>query len=80
LLPHASELRKVLFLALSVTFCLCSMIYLGNRWTNLSQIHTEDVFGSSLGQAWMSRSKVKITRDKTAFFAPFDGLRVVYVS
>jgi len=31
---------------------------------NLRQIHTEDVFGSLLGQVWMSRSKVKVTRDK----------------
>jgi len=42
-----SELRKVLFLALSVTLC---MKYLGNHWTDLRQIHTEDVFGPSLGR------------------------------
>ena len=38
--------------------CLC-MKYVGNRWTNLRHIHTEDVFGPSLGQVWMPRSKVK---------------------
>ena len=39
-----SELRKGLFLAPSVCFCLC-MKYLGNRWTDLRRIHKEDVFG-----------------------------------
>jgi len=37
-----SELRKVLFLALSVTF-LFVYEYLSNRWTDLRQIHTEDM-------------------------------------
>ena len=37
------------FLAPSVcVFCLC-MKYLRNRWMDLRQIHTEDVFGPSLG-------------------------------
>ena len=35
------------------------MKYLGNRWTCLRQVHTEDVFCPSLGQIWISRSKVK---------------------
>jgi len=35
------------------------MNYLGNRWTDLRQIHTEAVFGPSLGHVWRSRSKVK---------------------
>jgi len=30
--------------------------YLGNRWTNLRQIHTKDVFGPSLGWVWRSTS------------------------
>jgi len=30
-----------------------------NRWTDLCQIRTEDVFGPSLGQVWMSKLKVK---------------------
>jgi len=30
--------------------------YLGNRWTDLRQIHTEDVLGPSLGRAWWPRS------------------------
>ena len=45
-------------------FGLC-MKYLGKRRTDLQQIHREDVFGPSLGGVWMSRSKVKVTRDKT---------------
>jgi len=36
-----------------------------NRWTDLRQIHTEDMFGPLLGWVWMSRSKVKVTRAKT---------------
>jgi len=30
-----------------------------NRWMDLRQIHTEDLFGPLLGCVWMSRSKVK---------------------
>ena len=42
----------------SVVFCF-SMKYLGNRWTGLGQIHTEDVvFGPSLGRVWRSRLTV----------------------
>ena len=37
-------------------FCLC-MKYLGNRWTDLHQIHKEDVFGPSLGPVWRSTSR-----------------------
>ena len=33
-----------------------TMKYLGNRWTDLRQIHGEDVFGPSLGRVWRSRS------------------------
>jgi len=44
-----SELRKVLFLALSVTFYLC-LRYPENRKTDLRQIYREDVFGPSLGR------------------------------
>ena len=50
--------RKVLFLALSVcVFYLC-MKCLGNRWTDLRQIHTVDVFGLSLGKVWRLRTKM----------------------
>jgi len=36
-----------------------------NRWTDLRQIHTEDVFGPSLeSECQGQRSKVKVTRDK----------------
>jgi len=48
-----------------VFFCLW-INYLGNRWTDLRQVHSEDVFGPSLGRVWMSRSKIKVTRDKNA--------------
>jgi len=44
--------------------------YLGKRSTDLCQIHNEDVFGPSLGQVWMSRSKIKVTRDKNGIFRP----------
>jgi len=46
-------------------FCLCRpMKYLGNRWTDLRQIHTDDVFSPSVGQVWRSR-KVKGERSKS---------------
>ena len=47
-------------------FCFSAVCdcFLGNRWTDLRQIHTEDVLGPSLGRVWMLRSKVKVTRDK----------------
>ena len=56
-LPHAT---KVLFLALSVTFCFSfclSLTYLGNGWTDLHQIYREDLFGPSLVWVLMSRSR-----------------------
>ena len=62
-----SKLLKVLFLVLSVIFCLflCLRIkYLENRWMDLHRIHRAEVLGPSLSQVWMSRSKVKVTRDK----------------
>ena len=71
-----SELRKVLFLALSVAFYFC-MKHLWNRWTDLRQIHREDMFGPSLRRIWMWESKVKVTRDKSGIFGPFGGLRAV---
>jgi len=64
-----SELRKVLFwasLVCSFFFRLCTK-YIGNRWTDLHQIHAEDVFGPSVGRVW--RSKVKVTRDKKRHFS-----------
>jgi len=63
-----SDLHMVLFLELSVTFCWC-MKYLRNRWTDLRQIHREDVFGPSLGRVWMSWSKIKVIRDKKLHFS-----------
>jgi len=41
--------------------------YLGNRQTDLRQIHTEDVFRPWLGRVW--RLKVKVTRDKKRHFS-----------
>jgi len=54
------------------------LVYLGNRWTDLRQIYTEDVLGPSLGRLWRSTSKVKVTRNKSGIFGPFGGLRAVY--
>ena len=58
------------------------MKYLGNRSTDLRQIHKDNVFDSLVprsdefeGQGQRSRSP----GTKTAFFGPFGGLRVVYV-
>jgi len=42
--------------------------YLGNRWVDLCQIHTEDLFGPLLRQ--VLRSKVEVTMDKNALFTP----------
>jgi len=59
-----SELHNVLFFgAVCDFFCLC-MKYHWNRSTDLCQIHSEDVFGPSLRRVSMSRSTVKVTRDK----------------
>jgi len=49
---------------------LC-MKYLRNRWTDLHQIYTKDVFGPSLGRVWRSRSKVKVPGVKNGIFRPF---------
>jgi len=78
-LPHAVNCGRFCFWRRqSVLFCLC-MKYLGNRRTDLRQIHTEDVFGPSLGRVLRSRSKVKVTGTEMAFFGPLSGLRAVYV-
>jgi len=56
----------------TVNLCFLCMKYLQNRWTDLHQIHKEDVFGPSPGQIWRSRSKVKgqgHQAQKTAFLA-----------
>ena len=58
-LPHAVNCGRFCFWRhQSVVFCLC-MKYLGNRWTDLRHIHTEDACGPSLGRVWRSRSKLK---------------------
>ena len=45
------------------------MNYRGSRWTDLRQIHMEDVFGPSLGRVWMSNAKVNTY--KNDIFQPF---------
>jgi len=67
-LPHAVNCVRFCFWHCLWLFCLC-MKYLWNRWTDLRQIHMKDVFGPSLGGPWGSRSKVKVTRDKTEFWS-----------
>jgi len=58
-LPHAVNCGRFSFWRRqSVVFCLC-MKYLGNRRTNLRQIHKEDVFRQSLRRVRRSRSKVE---------------------
>ena len=54
LLPHAVNCVRFCF-GVVCDFCLC-MRYLWNIWTDLRQIHTEDVFGPSLGRVWRSKS------------------------
>jgi len=77
-IPHAVNCWR-LFLVPSVCFICLQVKYLGNQWTDLRQIHTQDVFGPSIRWVWQSRSKVKVTRDKNGIFRPFGGLCAVYV-
>jgi len=73
---NSNELQRFCFWhRQSVVFCL-STKYLRNHWKDLCQIHTEDVFGPSLGWVWRSRSKVKVTRNKKMTFF---GVSVVCV-
>jgi len=60
-----------MFLALYVTFCLC-MKYLGNRRTDLRQIHRKDVFSPDRSgelECQGQTSKIKVTRDKNGIFS-----------
>jgi len=50
-----SKLRKVLFWRCLWLF-VCVWNISTNLWTDLRQIHREDVFSSSLGRVGMSRS------------------------
>jgi len=77
-----SELCKILFLALSVTFLFVYEMST-EHWTDLHQTHTEDVFGPLLGWVWISGSKVKATTDKNGVFGGCRGncwmdLRQIY--
>ena len=61
-------------------FCLC-MKYFGNRWTDLRQIHMEDVIDPLLRHVWMSRSVVKGQGHhgtKTAFFGAVACVRFMF--
>jgi len=65
LLPHAS---KVLFLddfELSDFFVCASNI--SGTAERICQIHSEDVFGPSLGRVWMWRSMVSVVREKNCW-------------
>jgi len=53
----------------AISLSLSCMKHLRNRWTDLHQLHTQYVFGPSLGRVWRSRSKVKVTRDKKWHFS-----------
>ena len=58
-------------------FCLC-MKYPGNRWTDLRQIHTEDVFSPLLGRVWRSKVKGKGHQEQKRYFRlNFGGLHAV---
>ena len=59
-----SELRKVLFLALSASFLCMKCLGTAERTCIKFTMKTCLVFGPSLGRVWMSRSKVKVTRNK----------------
>ena len=67
-LPHTVNCVRFCSWRCLWLFCLCMKKYLWNRWTDLCQIHREDVFGPLLGRVWMSRSKVKVTTDKKLGF------------
>ena len=67
-LPHAVNCGRFCFWhRQSVVFFVSVWNILG---TDLCQIHTEDMFGPSLGQVWRSRSRsnVKVTSDKKRHF------------
>ena len=66
-----SKLRRVLFLAVCDFVCVWNVS--ANCWTDLHQIHREDVFGRSLRGVWISRS----TGIKNDIFGPFSGLHAV---
>jgi len=71
----------VLFLAPSLSGFVVFVYEISReRLNELHQIHTEDVFGPSMGRVLRSRSKVKVTMEKRAFSALLiGGLRAVYI-
>jgi len=64
----------------SVVFCLC-VKYLGNCWTDLRQIHREDMFGPSLGRVWRSWQRSRSLGTENGIFRSVRrsacGLRLV---
>jgi len=67
ILPHAVNcVRFCFWRRQSVVFCLREIF--PDRWTDMCQIHTEDVF-VPCSDEW--RSKVKVTRDKHGILQPF---------
>ena len=68
-LPQQWTVEGSVFGAISLScFCLCTK-YHRNCWTDLRQIHTEDMFGPSLSRVW--GSEINVTRDKNGIFRPF---------
>ena len=53
--------------------------YLGNRWTDLRQIHTEDVFCPSRWQFGGQGQRSKVTRDKNGIFSAFSAACVRFM-
>jgi len=71
-LLHAANCVRFGFWHCMWLFCLC-MKYLRNRWMDLRQIHSEDVFGPSLGRVWMSGQRSRWPRTKQALFSPLQA-------
>ena len=69
--PHAVNCVRFCFWHCLWLFCLC--------WTDLHQIHIEEVFGPALGPVWIPRSRSRSPETKNGIFGPFGGQRVVYV-
>ena len=63
--------RYCFFGAVSLWFLLFVYEISRGRWKDLSQTHTKDMFGPSLGRVWRRKSKVKVTRDKNGIFRSF---------
>jgi len=75
---------QVLLLAQSVWFFVC-MKYLRNRWMDLCQTHTEDVFSLSLRRVWRSRFSGtlnpthSLTRGKKQHFSALSAIYMQFM-